>query len=79
LKLKLAVGLALVAAAVFAQSPQDGFQRERGGKGDELKNSMEGKAPPKLDFEKWLNTNGKPLAWTGLKGKVVVLDFWAYW
>jgi hypothetical protein len=56
----------------------DKFQRERGDpKTDPLKNAIEGREPPKLRATEWLNT--KPLAWSKLKGKVVVLDFWAYW
>jgi hypothetical protein len=55
----------------------DGFQRERDGKTDALKNAVEGKAPPPLVSTAWLNS--KPLKWSDLKGKVVLLDYWAYW
>jgi len=36
---------------------------------------------PASDFvgiDKWLNTNGTPLMIAGLKGKVVLVDFWTY-
>lgn len=74
--------LALCAAAVlacgFAWQQRDGFQRERGDpKADSLKNAVEGKAPPKLVATGWLNS--KPLTFGDLKGKVVLVDFWAYW
>jgi hypothetical protein len=70
--------LALCAAAVLVSGfgGQD-LSRERNGKTDELKNSVEGKAPPKLVASDWQNT--KSLDWKALKGKVVVLDFWAFW
>lgn len=41
--------------------------------------SLIGKPAPKLLTENWANSNGKPLSLAKLKGKVVVLDFWAYW
>jgi thiol-disulfide isomerase/thioredoxin len=34
-------------------------------------------APPFPAGAAWLN--GKPLTWESLKGKVVILDFWAVW
>lgn len=41
---------------------------------------MIGKPAPALVAEKWLNTEkGAPLSLEKLKGKVVVVDFWAYW
>jgi hypothetical protein len=73
--------LAICAVAVLVSGfcwQTDGFQRERGdSKTDALKNAVEGKEPPKLVATEWLNS--KPLNWAGLKGKVVVLDFWAHW
>lgn len=72
--------LAALAAALVVLGPagQDGFQRERGGTTGAAKDALEGKAPPELAGE-WFNTNGKKLDWKALKGKVVLLDFWAYW
>jgi len=72
--------LALCAASVLAfgfAGQKDSFQRERGGNTDALKDSVEGKLPPKLAATEWLNS--KPLDWNGLKGKVVLIDFWAFW
>jgi cytochrome c biogenesis protein CcdA/thiol-disulfide isomerase/thioredoxin len=38
-----------------------------------------GQAPPFTDITAWLNTpGGKPLSITGLRGKVVLIDFWTY-
>lgn len=41
--------------------------------------SLIGKTAPKLVVENWANTNGKELVLEKLRGKVVVVDFWAYW
>lgn len=71
--LVLLIGLFLLPIA-------DDFQRERGGPGDSTKNAAEGKAPPELKAEKWMNTpGGKPLTWKEMRGKVVLVDLWAYW
>lgn len=73
------IALRLVALVATAQT-QDGFQRERDGTSDKAKDAFEGKAPPELKATKWLNTpKNEPLTWKGLKGKVVLLDLWAYW
>lgn len=40
-------------------------------------NAMQGKPAPALSVRNWLNT--KPLSTADLKGKIVVLDFWATW
>ena len=40
-------------------------------------NTMVGKPAPKLQVAQWMNS--KPTNLSALKGKVVVLDFWAYW
>lgn len=45
---------------------------------DEKQMKMVGKAPPALKVDGWLNSNA-PLVLSKLKGKVIVLDFWAYW
>ncbi len=69
---------ALAAAAtcgVFA----DDFLREGSGSLRQQKNALENKAPPALEATDWHNTDGKPLRWDDLKGKVVVLDFWGVW
>ena len=39
--------------------------------------ALVGKPAPKLQTSNWLNS--KTLALAKLKGKVVVLDFWAFW
>lgn len=64
--------------AVGATVPDD-FKRERSGRNDAAKDVLEGKAPPALTPGAWFNDGGKKLDWESLKGKVVVLDFWAHW
>ena len=39
--------------------------------------SLVGKKPPEIKATSWLNTT--PLSLAGLKGKVVVVEFWATW
>jgi hypothetical protein len=69
----------LVGLLILLRAPDD-FKRERGGPSDNVKNAAEGKAPPELKADKWLNTPGeKPLTWKDLRGKVVLVDLWAYW
>jgi cytochrome oxidase Cu insertion factor (SCO1/SenC/PrrC family) len=65
---------ALLLAPLAAQ--QDGFPRE--GKRTN-KDPLEGKAPPALSVGEWLNTDGKPITWEALRGKVVLIDFWGVW
>ena len=57
----------------------DGFQREGDAAARLQKDALEGKAPPALQVESWLNSNGVPLKLADLTGKVVVLDFWGVW
>lgn len=99
--------MALAVVAILACSgfqSDDGLARERSDDSDSnaAKNAWEGKAPPSLDMELWMNApmskrsirsswsingirketgqNGTTeLDWEVLKGKVVILDFWAYW
>ena len=98
----LALAVALFACTGFQSG--DGLVRERGEDSatNSKKDSLEGKAPPALDMELWMNAphekntlgstwsiNGftkssrttKPTdpTWKSLEGKVVILDFWAYW
>lgn len=39
--------------------------------------AMQGEPAPALQLDKWMN--GKPAQLADLKGKIVVLDFWATW
>jgi len=70
----LAACLLLGSAPAFAQA--DDFARE--GKRTR-KDPLEGKAPPALQVDQWMNTDGKALDLASLRGKVVVLDFWGTW
>lgn len=76
--LAIALCLVLLPLTVAAEDPKDGFKRERK-EGDTSKDELEGKSPPGLQVEGWVNTDGKELNLAGLKGKVVVLDFWGTW
>jgi hypothetical protein len=38
-----------------------------------------GKPAPELKVQAWLNTPAGNMSLAKLKGKVVVMDFWAYW
>jgi hypothetical protein len=38
-----------------------------------------GKPAPELKVQAWLNTPTATMSLAKLKGKVVVMDFWAYW
>lgn len=72
----LALAAPLAAAGGFSFGSVDEFGRE----GDRaFKDTIEGKAPPALAVDGWINTDGKPLSWEALRGKVVVLDFWGTW
>ncbi len=73
---RLLILLALVVPPLAAQS-DDGFQRERRGESGAAKDALEGKTPPALVAENWMNSEAIDLA--SLKGKVVVLDFWGTW
>ena len=92
----LTLAVAFFACTAFVSD--DGLIRERGNDKDAAKDAMEGKAPPKLEMEMWMNvgesdsarsSSGSSLwpkveepmvpTWDSLKGKVVILDFWAYW
>ena len=74
--------ISIVACAGFLLSsffPADDFKREGTGEQRAAKDKLEGKTPPKLEVEDWVNTDGKALKLADLAGKVVVLDFWGVW
>lgn len=71
------VALALAAAPAGAGTAgDDGFPRE--GNNRELKDALEGQAPPPLQVRGWINAP-EGLTLESLRGKVVVLDFWGTW
>jgi cytochrome c biogenesis protein CcmG/thiol:disulfide interchange protein DsbE len=76
---RAAVGLAFVGLlAAFAAAGEDAVKREwREGEDRAEIDALEGKAPPELTLKDW--TNGKEVALADLKGKVVLIDFWATW
>jgi hypothetical protein len=55
---------------------KDGIRRYAD-ENDSKQRAWEGKAPPALVASEWVNS--KPLSLAKLKGKVVLLDMWAYW
>jgi cytochrome oxidase Cu insertion factor (SCO1/SenC/PrrC family) len=67
----------LVASAVVTGAADD-FKRERG-KNADVKNSWEGKPLPDFKMQDVLNTRAGAITPAQLKGKVVLLDFWAFW
>lgn len=74
------VPLLVVLWALLLAAQGDGFRRERSNaETNALKDALEGKAPPPITATEWLNIKGEPPTWKTLKGKVVVLDFWAQW
>lgn len=66
--------LAVLASAAWLQ--KDNFTRYKDS-ADAKQAALEGRAAPKLVASEWVNS--KALTLGGLKGKVVLLDFWAYW
>lgn len=72
-----AVAASLLAAGFGGQG--EGIARERSEKTGALKDALEGKAPPALVATSWRNLEGKAPTFASLKGKVILLDFWAHW
>ena len=62
----------LISANLPAESP-----RLESGKDRDSLNAMQGKPAPALALKGWINS--KPMDLDALKGKIVVLDFWATW
>ncbi len=66
-------------ALSLAKLPQVYFDEENGESGEQCRNlvsSLVGKPAPKLEAE---GIDGTPFKLTDMKGRVVVLDFWASW
>ena len=64
--------ISLASTSMRADAPQLENSKVR-----ELLNEMQGKPAPKLALKGWINS--KPMSLEKLKGKIVVLDFWATW
>ena len=43
-----------------------------------IRENMPGSKPPEIEAAKWFNVD-EPLSWDKLRGKVVLVDFWATW
>ncbi|MDF1663372.1 MAG: hypothetical protein P1V97_16490 [Planctomycetota bacterium] len=71
--------IALVTLLVAPALAKDDFKREGSAAQRAKKDPLEGKAAPALSVKDWMNTGGKALKLSELKGKVVVLDFWGVW
>jgi thiol-disulfide isomerase/thioredoxin len=75
----LIAGLSLLFLSVASAGDADDFKRE-GAPGDRTqKDALEKKEPPALEVKDWLNTDGKELKLSDLRGKVIVMDFWGVW
>lgn len=75
------LSLALIGALIAGNptgAEADDFKREGNPEQRVPKDALEGKAPPALQVERWMNVD-EPLELDGLAGKVVVLDFWGTW
>ena len=75
-------GTLTVVVFLFASSAllaEDDFKREGTGEKRTQKDALENKAPPELAVKGWINTDGKDLQLSDLRGKVVVMDFWGVW
>lgn len=66
------LGVVLVCATTFADGPKAEASKVR----TEL-DAMQGKPAPPLQLDNWMNAKAMELS--DLKGKIVVLDFWATW
>lgn len=76
----LVAALGLFGTTIAPQDPpKDPFPREGNPAQRANKDPLEGKAPPALVVGGWRNTDDKPLVLAGLRGKVVLLDFWGVW
>lgn len=67
-----AAALLFAVLSMACAAPEPDFQSDN-------PRSLLGKPAPKLSVQNWLNTGGKALSLESLRGKVVVLDFWAFW
>ncbi|HOB34078.1 MAG TPA: TlpA disulfide reductase family protein, partial [Verrucomicrobiota bacterium] len=69
-------GLFLAAVSHLHAADPDAPALESGDKRSAI-NALHGKPAPELALTNWINS--KPLKLSDLKGKIVVLDFWATW
>ena len=75
---KLLLTFTLLAFATFTHADDFSFAFEGDEKKRERLKDLQGSEnPPALQVEGWMNS--EPLSLDKLKGKVVVLDFWATW
>lgn len=70
-----------VAVGMAASTSQDSFKRERSPETGAAKDALEGKPAPPLKADLWLNTGTESATptWESLRGKVVLVEFWAHW
>ncbi|MDX6625232.1 MAG: hypothetical protein QOE56_221 [Solirubrobacterales bacterium] len=61
------------------EPPADGGKKNDGSKGPASGLPVYGEAPEFTDTQQWFNTPGdRPLTMRGLRGRVVLIDFWTY-
>jgi len=75
-KRRILTFLAVVAAAFVAVAAHAQDQNTPQAK---ARRAMIGKMAPDLAVGQWINSDGKALSLKSLRGKVVVLDFFAFW
>lgn len=63
----------ILCAGVFARTQDQNTPEAK------ARQAMIGKTAPELKVGQWIHTNGKTLSLQNLRGKVVVLDYFAYW
>ena len=66
-------------AADVAALVEGAFKREGTGAKRAKKDRLEGIAPPELQVDQWMTTDGTALNLAALRGDVIVLDFWGVW
>jgi cytochrome oxidase Cu insertion factor (SCO1/SenC/PrrC family) len=71
--------LFLGVAALFASFGLRASAQQQASPETKARNEMVGTQAPAIKVDHWINTSGKAFSLAGLRGKVVVLDYFAFW